>query len=102
MGQPRCQETPVIVARKDAGSAVTDPPKGGVPATRDCEGAARRSAPTSATVTSTVRTSRGGRIRTGDLPLPKRALYQAELHPVWPKSTARRARFLSDAAVCRG
>ena len=28
-----------------------------------------------------VRLHRGGRIRTGDLPLPKRALYQAELRP---------------------
>lgn len=27
-------------------------------------------------------TSRGGGIRTRDLPLPKRVLYQAELHPV--------------------
>ena len=31
--------------------------------------------------TRTTLTSRGGRIRTGDLSLPKRALYQAELRP---------------------
>ena len=36
-----------------------------------------------------LRESRGGRIRTGDLPLPKRALYQAELHPVERDSVRR-------------
>src|SRR4029079_19312781 len=34
--------------------------------------------------------SRGGRIRTDDLPLPKRALYQAELHPVGEEVYGRR------------
>ena len=82
-GHPRCHETPVIVARSDVGRAVTDPRKGGVAPGSDCECPARRSAESAAAPINTVRTSRGGRIRTDDLPLPKRALYQAELHPVW-------------------
>src|SRR4029079_14440100 len=97
-----CHERPVIVSLSDAGSGVTEPWKGGAAPICDCEGAARRSAQATAALTSTVRTSRGGRIRTGDLPLPKRALYQAELHPVWRKSTARGARFPSGAAARRG
>ena len=73
----------MIVARRDAGSGAADPRKGGVAPGSDCEGAARRSTESAAAPINTVRTSRGGRIRTDDLPLPKRALYQAELHPVW-------------------
>src|SRR3954465_14252300 len=38
--------------------------------------------PSTATQAGTTETSRGGRIRTGDLGLPKAARYQASLRPV--------------------
>ena len=69
------------------GEAGREQPIGAGPTESGDDEDTRRGPPASTTGVSSG--DRGGRIRTDDLPLPKRALYQAELHPVAARSATR-------------